>query len=307
MDFQAIQNEVGAQLRFDVSVAANLTLVKRWINRAQQYITAKHDWTWLQAREIVQTAVDKTQDSPASSSIAITSGLASVVGNGTNFATTDVGRYIQFPDENDDWYRITARASATGCTIESPFTGDTLTAGDYTNRTFWYSLSSSVDKVLWVRQARSPRKLVAMDPITIDRWAPYYSETSNQPRAYSMFGLDSSYYNVIQFYPWPSEVMNMEVFYIKSAADLSGNTDTGPMPQKLRDMLLVEGGIAFGREYLNDSRYTFSWNRFTQILDDAILADGMNAGVLRTLESIDQNVEDVGSIRYPSDFPIINQ
>ena len=303
MDFQAMQNEVGSQLRFDVSVSANLTLVKRWINRAQQYIAGKHDWSWLQSREIVQTVADKTQSSPASSSVSVSVGGVTVTGSGTDFAATDVGRYIQIVGSND-WFKITARASATSITIESPWTGTSAaSAANYIIRTFYYSLSSSVDRIVSVRQATSPRKLASMSPIQVDRWNPFYADTSNQPYMYSCWGLDSSNLWVIQFYPWPTAAANMEVFYYKVIADLSGNTDVGPMPQKLRDTLLVDMAVAYGREYLNDDRFTSAWNRADGELQEAIQKDGQNRGTLNVIEPIDAGVREDTIAQYPANYP----
>ena len=307
MDFQAIQNEVGAQLRFDVSVAANLTLVKRWINRAQQYVCSRHDWSWLQSREIVKTVADKTQDSPASSSVDVSVGGTTVTGTGTDFATTDIGRYIQI-EGSDDWFKITARTSTTEITIETGWTGTAAaSSADYTIRTFYYSLSSSVDRIVSVRQNRSPRKLGAMSPIMVDRWSPFYTDTSDQPYLYSCWGQDSSNNWVVQFYPWPTVAINMEVFYYKIASDLSGNTDVGPIPTKLRDTMLVDGAIAYGREYLNDSRFTTAWNRFDGEVQEAILKDGQNRGVLNVIESADDGVRENNIIHYPSSYPIVDE
>ena len=302
MDFQAIQNEVGSQLRFDVSVAANLTLVKRWINRGQQYIAGKHDWSWLQSREIVQTVADKTEDSPASSSVAVSVDGTTVTGTGTDFATTDVGRYIQISGSND-WFKITARASTTSLTIEDGWTGTAAASGaDYIIRTFYYSLSSSLDRIVSVRQATSPRKLAAMSPIQVDRWAPFYSDTGD-PYLYSCWGLDSSNLWVVQFYPWPTTAKNMEVFYYKVIADLSANGDIGPIPQKLRDTLLVDMAVAYGREYMNDDRFVSAWNRASGQLDEAIQKDGQNRGVLHVLEAIDQGVREDSIAQYPASYP----
>ena len=307
MDFQAIQNEVGAQCRFDVAVAANLTLVKRWINRAQQYIAGCHDWSWLEEREIVQTAADKTQDSPASSSVAVTSGGTTVTGTATDFATTDIGRYIQFPSTNDDWYKITARASTTSITIEAGFTGTAdITGANYKIRSFYYALSSSVDRVVSVKQARTPITLSAMNPITLDRWGPFYAETGTDPRLYACWAKDAANGGnwVIQFFPWPSVKINMEVRYYAVPADLSANGDTGRIPQKLRDSLLVETAIAFGWKYLNDDRFDRQWAVVKSLLEKAVNNDGQDRGMVTVLEQVDEGPSNTGIIHYPADYPL---
>jgi len=62
--------------------------------------------------------------------VSITNGLAAVVGVGTSFAATDVGRYIRFTADGY-WYRITAVADATHLTIHKNFEGVTVAGGAF--------------------------------------------------------------------------------------------------------------------------------------------------------------------------------
>ena len=329
MNFSTIQSEVAAQLRFDSSVTANSTLIKRWVNRAQQHMASRHDWSWLQKREIVQTKADKTQNSPASSSVAVDLAGTTVTGTSTNFATADVGRYIQFPSASDDWYKISGFTSTTSITIESAFTGATaLSAANYTIRSFYYSLSSSVDRVVSVKQARTPMQLASMSPITMDRYVPFYDATGTNPTNYACWGLDGlgtsgdvtvqvtntsgrlyqivvqestdaegniqpviaaipaesgtgtigSGNWVIQFYPWPSAALNMEISYYAAPADLTDGSDTGIIPVKLRDTVLVEGALAYGKKYLNHEDSSKQMGLFEGMIEAAVVNDGQNRG-----------------------------
>lgn len=349
MNFTTIQSEVGAQLRFDKSVAANATLIKRWINRAQQHMASRHDWSWLQKREIVQTKADKTQDSPASSSVAVSVGGTTVTGTSTNFAATDEGRFIQF-EGSEDWYKITDVAGTTSLTIEAAYNGTTALSGaDYTIRSFFYSLSSNVDRIVSVKQAQTPIQLGSMSPITLDRWVPFYSATGN-PHLYACWGLDgegglsdaivqassgttykidvvevadeagvtspvlrASTYSgatstgggnwVIQFYPWASSAINMEVNFYRAIADLSDDSDTGVIPAKLRDTVLVEGALAYGKKYLNHDDATKQMNLFENMIEAAVIKDGQNRGAFTVLETIDSGPREPSLIQYPSQYP----
>lgn len=352
MNFLGMQQEVSAQLRFDMTVGANLTLIKRWINRAQQHMASRHDWSWLESREVVQTAPDKTQDSPASSTVSISAGGLVVTGVGTNFASTDVGRYIQFPDTSNDWYKITVRSSATSITIEAPFTGTTAISGaDYLIRTFYYPLSSSVDRIVSVKQAESPWFLKSMSPIKVDRWLPFYTATSAQPALYACWGQDTTPSNdiivsasgnqyiigvtevadeqgvtqpvltaqlntagstttgvnanawVMQFYPWPTVAMNMEACYYRVPGDLSANTDTGVIPVKLRDTVLVEGAIAYGMKYLDRKNAKEQMDMFEAEIQAAIAKDGQNRGAFTVLEAVDHGPRQPSIIQYPAEYP----
>lgn len=311
MNFQSLQNEVGSQTRFDPTVSANLTLIKRWINRAQQHISATHDWSFLQTREIVQTVVDKT-----AGTVSVSAGGVVVTGVSTSFASTDVGSFIQFSSSND-WYRITTYSSATSITIESPYVGTTnLSAGTYTIRRFFYALSSAVDRIVTVKQAVTPVKLYPMSPITLDRWSPFHSITGN-PYLYACWAYDPIYTAgtldainvgnwVIQFYPWPSSVQNIEVSYYRVAPDLSANGDTGVLPQKMRDTVLIDGAIAYGYQYLNDPRYEQMWNKFEQSIERYWVQDGQNRAEMAVMEAVDSTTQDPDIIRLPSSYPFLD-
>lgn len=352
MNFLGMQQEVSSQLRFDMNVAANLTLIKRWINRGQQHMASRHDWSWLEAREIVQTVVDKTQDAPASSSIAIAVGASAVIGTGTNFAATDVGRFIQFPDASLDWYKITARSSATSITIEAPFTGTiALSGADYIIRTFFYPLSANVDRIVSVKQAETPLLLASMSPIAVDRWVPFWDATSSEPTLYACWGQDTTASSdiivaasganyrigvtvvpdeqgvdqpvltaaldtagstttgvnanswVMQFYPWPTVALNMETCFYRVPGDLSANTDTGVIPVKLRDTVLVEGAIAYGMKYLNRKEAKDQMENFEGLIQAAIAKDGQNRGSFTRLEAVDAGPRQPNLIQYPAQYP----
>lgn len=315
MNFQGLQNEVGSQTRFDVSVSGNLTLVKRWINRAQQYIAGTHDWSWLQTREIIQTIADKTAGTVTTLAV---SGV-SVVGSGTSWASADEGSYIQFSTSND-WYRILQVVSTTNLVIEVAYTQTTaISSGSpatYIIRKFYYPFGSDVDRVLSVRQAITPVKLYPMPFISLSRWTPFHSVTG-KPYLYATAGLDqilsggsSDTINfnkwTIQFYPWPDGVYNMEVDFLRAMTDLSANGDSGSIPVKMRDTVLVDGAVAYGYQYLNDPRYTAMWQKFEQGIERMWIQDGQNRAAMQVIEAVDNTTQDPDLIRYPSGYPFID-
>lgn len=62
--------------------------------------------------------------------VSITTATKTIVGAGTAFAVTDVGRYIRF-DTNGFWYRIATYTDATHITLERNFEGATIAGGAY--------------------------------------------------------------------------------------------------------------------------------------------------------------------------------
>ena len=90
------QQEVAALCKMDLSDTAQLTLIKRWLNFAQEDINSRSSWPWLEGREVVQTVVEKS-----AGTISVSSSSTAVTGSGTSFASTDIGSFIQFAGAND--------------------------------------------------------------------------------------------------------------------------------------------------------------------------------------------------------------
>ena len=147
-------DEVASQLNLNGSQTKVKTIIKRWINLSQQEMFGVDDFPWTWDREVVQTVIDKT-----AGTVSINAGATGVTGVSTAFGSSDVGSFIQF-SSTDDWYKITAVASATSLTIEKAYVGTTnLSAGTYTIRKFFYTLSANADRLLSGKQAVTPIKL----------------------------------------------------------------------------------------------------------------------------------------------------
>lgn len=281
---------------------------------AQQYISGRHPWSWLQTREVLQSVVDKT-----AGTVAITSGTTTVTGTGTAFAASDVGSFIQFGanTSGNDWYRITTFTSATSIAIEANYAGTTnLTAATYTIRKWYYALSSAVDRIIQVRQAITPVRLYPMQFLAMSRWTPMHSITGN-PYAYAAAAQDAIYSSgtldavnvgnwAIQLYPWPSTAMNYEVDYYRTLTDLSANGDTGLIPSKMRDTVLIDGSVAYTFAYLNDPRYQQYWQKFEEGIERFWQEDGQDRGQMNVIEAVDNTTQDPDIIRFPSSYPFVD-
>ena len=246
MNFLTQQQEVASQLRLDLTQSDIATIIKRWLNQAQQEIWAEADWYFALDRQIVQTVADIT-----TGTVSISAGGTTVTGSSTTFSASDVSKFIQF-SSSADWYKITAVASDTSLTIEAAYTQTTaLSAGTYTIRKFFYSVDSTVDKILSARQAISPLFLDVVHFRDFDIFRPDPTSTGN-PNLMFVYGLDSS--NNIQFtvYPWPDAIINIEVRYKKVATDLSADGDVSLIPAKWHSTAMLDGALYRGLRYLSN-------------------------------------------------------
>lgn len=243
MDLQTIRSQVASNLKMDMNQASQKTLVDRWVNEAYQDVHSRYDWPWAVDREIVQTVIDKT-----AGTVDVASGATAVSGTSTAFVAGDVGSFIQF-SSSDDWYKITAWTSATSITIEAPYVGTSaLDDGTYTLRKVFYQCSSSVERILSIKQALSPRK-VELAPLRMLEQGVPFSEDEGSALLYALHNINSS--GIVQFvlFPNPDEVFNLEMRVKNKLTELSANTDSPVIPVKWH-WILVEGALEKGFRYI---------------------------------------------------------
>jgi len=256
MQFLISQQEVGAQLGFDNTVSNQNTLIERWLNTAQQMIAQAAQWPFLRASIplIVKTVIDY-----ATGTVTVAASSTSVTASAT-IADSKTGQYIQFAS-SDDWYRITAHTAGTAAITIDPAAISANTAATYTIRKFYYSLDSTVDRVLSVRQVITPADLVEESAENFRLWQPDPTSTGT-PKLYYMLGKDSSDVWQMGLFPIPDAVINLYVEYIKAATDLSADSDISVIPAKWHTNVLLKGAIWQGFDFLGDSRASTARDEF---------------------------------------------
>lgn len=252
--FSELQLEVAHMFKMDLSDSVQTTIIKSWINLVIEDINSRDDFPWLYDRSVVQTVVDRalTGVSVASAGTAVTSSAAM-------FVETDIGRFIQF-STSKDWYKITAWATTTAITIEAGYVADdALVAGTATVRNVFYSTSSSVDSILTIRQAVSPKKFTMHHHRTIDEYFPDITQTGTPTIAHT-FGLDSSDNWMFSVIPIPDEKLNLEIRHRKRVTDLDENDDKPSIPSKFQNVIL-SGAFVFASNYNKDYQTARIWER----------------------------------------------
>lgn len=297
MQFSVLQAECFAQLRLGSSDATNIALVKRWLNIAQQDVAMRYPWPFLNTRESITTVVDKK-----SGTVAVTAGSTTVTGTSTSFAAADVGKFIQFQGAND-WYRISARSSTTDITIDTAYAPTTnLAAGStYVIRKFFYSLSSSVDRILDIKNWEMAIRFIATDFGTLD-WISGANMASGSSSAYAMYGLDSSGNVQLTFYPFPTTPQVYEVKYLKRLTDMSADAELSVIPVKWHHVL-IEGALVYGFNYLRKPDLAKYWTElYASHLQTMMQNCRESLDEIPVLQAIDQfNKSDW--IRLPGEFP----
>lgn len=246
--FLQLQQDLGAQVGLDPTVSANATLLKRWINKAQQRVLRAFEWPFNRCSSplVVQTVPDYTTGTVATSlgGTTITFSVAPTV--------SFTGRYIQTVSSKD-WYRITAHtANTTTATIEigALFAA---TADTFTVRKVYYSTDSTVDRIIQVTQTILPYQLIETTPEYFQSFNPGFL-ASGTPRMYMPAGLDASGYLQFQLWPNPDAAINLSIYHLKNGVDMSSDADLSVIPEKWRSTVLIDGGMVEAFVFDDDTR-----------------------------------------------------
>ncbi len=210
-------------------------------------ILQAYDWPFLRNPTplIIKTVTDYTTGTAT-----VAAANASVTISST-IADSKSGQYIQFSDANN-WYKITAHVAGTSSLTIDPVAISANTSA-YTIRKFHYSLDSTVDRVLSIRETVTPFDLSEVTAESFHLWEPDPTNIG-PPRLYFMLGKDSSDIWQVGLWPIPDSVLNLYIEYIKAATDLSADGDISIIPAKWHTSVLLKGAIWQGMGFLGDSR-----------------------------------------------------
>lgn len=295
MDFTTMQTEVMQQTGLDSADPTNVANVKRWLNIVQQDIAGRWPWPFLQAREALRTVVDAT------GTAAVTLGGVNITDANFQIGSGQIGYFMQFEGKND-WFKVTATSLPNFATLDAAFNQAT-DSYDYILRKFFYSLSSSVDRILDIRNWDTPVKLIQMDYGTLDYMRPN-PQSSNSVVAYITYGVDSSGNTQIVPYGFPNDLRLLEVRYLKRLTDMSAGADICAIPVKWHQVVTY-GACAMAFMFMRKADYADRWaNVYEKKIDDMKKENHLSLDDTDVLKSIDQT-QYSNFLRLPDQFPLI--
>lgn len=296
MNFITMQSELESRLGvYDLTVAAEATKIKRWLNMAQQYISGKSMWPWLYAEEIIQTAED------------ITTGTVSVnaVSTALTFSSAPTvsvaNRYIQLSTTND-WYKITAHtASSTSATISPAYVGGSnLSAGTYKVRKLLYTTTTPLVQILDMKQLVTPVRLISQSPREADFFLPLYYDQGT-PYYYIMSSPNSSGTPQFSFMLSPDSTMNIMVRGIQVLSDMSSDSDTSIIPAQWHDGI-INIAAYYGFQGLDDTRAASELQIGEARIQDMLRIYSHDPGRHRVMQAIDNDSNFGLQWSLPSNF-----
>lgn len=299
LTFATLQLEVFDQTGLDSTDTANQTRVQRWLNFVQQDICARWPWNFLRSRESIVTVIDEK-----TGTVSVATGGTTVTGVGTSFSTSnDPGKFIQFAGAND-WYAISAVASTTSLTIATPYQPTpSLSAGTYTVRKFFYSLSSACDRICDVKNWNTPLKLDELFPRDVD-FAQPNPQSTNTSYGFIPYGYDASNNVQIIPYPFPSDARLFEIKTFKRPTDMSSGSDLPALPNKWAHIITF-GANAIAFAYLRKMDISAAWDaKFETKIEDMMAQERTSEDSSPVLQSIDSGMGSSENwLQMPDQYP----
>lgn len=297
--FSDLQAEVYAHTGLDSTDSTNQTNVNRWVNYSQQDICARYPWAFMEGRETVVTVPDYT-----TGTVSVTSGGTTVTGLGTTFTSSmAVNYYIQF-DGSNDWYKIATYTNPTQIAIDTAYAGSTSLSGStFIIRKIFYSLSSSCDRIIDIRNWQTPTRLIQVDARTLDDIRPN-PQSTNSSYGYLAWGYDSSGNMQVSPYPFPSDARLLELRTLKRPTDMSGASDTPSIPNKYAH-IIAWGATAIAFASMRKFDIATVWNaKLEQRIDEMKKEYKMTEDDQPIMRSID-SVQRSRWMQFPEQFPVV--
>jgi hypothetical protein len=267
VNFTSLKTRVAEETGLDTT--DDDTKLGVWVNEAYRFISGLRQWPWLLKAGVVQTVTDIT-----TGTVTISAGATTGTFSSAPSVSVANDYFIQFTTQSDDWYPITAHtASQTNFTIGNAFVGSTsYTAGTYICRKIYYSLASDVDtsQIVDMRQAITDNRLTYIDPPTFDGVLPDPTTTASAPYAYTILGVDSSFYPRAYFYPVATQKLNVHYRYFQKITDLSSGSDIPNLPEKWHTAIVFIALAMLGHPYIDDTRADSARIRAKALIDEMV-------------------------------------
>jgi len=285
MTFLELKQRIAEMLALDQTDTEIDTTLGEWVNDSYRFISGMQRWPWLVTNDIVQTTPDIT-----TGTVSVTNGSSAITFSSAPSDSVANDFRIQF-DESDDWYDITAHtAASTAATLSDVYLGTTNAAAPYTLRRVYYTLPSTFDRMINMRQARTDIALKPWDFRFKDKFLPDPTSTG-EPNFYEIIGTDPAASTSSQpqfrlvFFPTPNVEMNIDMRFYKEIIKLSAADDVPIFKPQWHSIIIFDVLDRYGYTFLDDDRVTEVRNAKKLVLDAMIESRNPNPGnVVRKMQ-----------------------
>ena len=287
--FSDLYTDLLNRVRDSITVAATVVLAKRYINTAlhDMHVSPGNNFIWQQRRGTLITHAPYTTGTLAISSSARTT----VTGTGTawntavtgfGFNNARAGGKLEI-GSSSEIYTVSTVSSDTALTLESMYTGDTITGQSYTYFEDEYALASDFVRPLDFNLFSSDWNIPIVGAMDFRR-ASVRNATRGRPRSACFIQLDYSGSTAqrprVVLSPVPDDEYAIPYWYYTSnlavssagvaQAALSADSDEPIVPLRFRHAIVFHALYHWYRDYKDDMRSGEAKAEYTDIMTRAL-------------------------------------
>ena len=220
---------------------APLHLVRFWTQEAYRQVCDRRPWSWLRSENEFLITAQKT-----AGTVTVTNNSAAVVGVGTAFAASDVGRQFR-SGTSGPVYSIATHTDATNITIDRVYGGTTAAGASYTILDAYVTMPADFLRFISVLDTSNNWQLhLWITEAELNAWDAQRSSTGtpwalvNRRRSSLAATVGRAQY---ELWPYQTSAKGYPYYYIRNPESLA-DTDTLQDPLNSRSDILVMGAIA---------------------------------------------------------------
>lgn len=284
-DLTDLRTDLIVRIRDATGVTATNNIADRYLNMAlaDVHINPGNNWPWANRRAYILTHATYTTGTvaiaaAARTTVTGTSTLWTTAVTGMGFNNARVGGKLKFAGAAE-LHEITAVSSDTSITIDPRWTGDALTASNYTYFEDEYALATDFFRPRDWRQFSDEVKIDLIGPQAFRRMWPR-NDTLGRPRHATIIQLGfatttTPRYRVV-FQPVPNNEMQIPYDYVTSnlavsaagaeQTQLTATTDEPIIPLRYRHILIFHALYHWYRDRKDDSRSQEAKAEYVELL-----------------------------------------
>ena len=267
-DYRTLINNVLPLLHRSVISAANfpstterlIVTLKDAVNAIYREVWYLTQWPWTVKMDAFTTTADHTTGTVT------TDGTTVIAGVGTAFVSGMADRYFKV-SSHTDIFKIASSSGATSLTLDDAYTGDNVSAANYSVFAPIYNLPSDFEEAISLRQHESPLQVELLGIHEFRRRWPSRSVVGRPVRGFIYRDTaDTTNPWKVWLDPPPDNSRLYDLDYRQEFTDLSAATDQPLMPVKYQIPLFRHALLSVGYDFMDDRRAEREWIFYQQVI-----------------------------------------
>lgn len=234
-------------------------------NKIIKRIQGKGPWTFWQKKADL-TLIAEYNDG----TVSVTQEGTTVTGVGTTFTEAMAGR--KFQSATSEVYTIATFTDTTHVELDTAWVSDTIADETFSIYQDTYSLPSDTLRAIAFWDETIQRVVEFVPPTTIKSLDVLFNTTGLLGKLVGQWGYDSTNNPQVVFFPKPTSVAKIPIYYYKKPDLVTDISDTPDMPEVMHDTIVLGLLAHFTRDSDDTVNFERSLNERKKE-DDAVLAN----------------------------------